>query len=391
MTCYKPNKVFVIKSYDDVDKETGEVLKKRLTKFCGSTFDHLEWRTNGVYEEWYKSPDSLCSKFGTCGNKICNSSCYDVDPKKVPATCHEVVTDYLSVPCGKCIGCRIDLAKEWAARMVMELPYSTSSWFITLTYNDDFLPLSQFSDSEGNKYPSMTLCKKDFQDFMKRLRKRFPGSNIRYYVCGEYGSESLRPHYHAILFNAPLDFEGKSVYSQSREGFTYYTTPVLNRAWSVYRRDTKEWLPMGFALCSPVSYQTCLYVARYVTKKLVGLDAYQYQYYKIEPEFSTMSRKPGLGRQWFEDHKSEEDLITYIIRINDTSGDPLKFKRPKYFENLYEIEYPELCTDMKTVRRKIAEDSISLKLSETDVSYYEMLENEQRELIHRLYLKRGDV
>ena len=91
------------------------------------------------------------------------------------------VKEHLYVPCGQCVGCRLERSRQWAIRCVHEAQMHRSNCFITLTYSPDFLP----------DPPSLNL--RDFQLFMKRLRKRF-GDGIRFFHCGEYGEQCGRPH-----------------------------------------------------------------------------------------------------------------------------------------------------------------------------------------------------
>ena len=100
----------------------------------------------------------------------------------------------IQLPCGQCIGCRLERSRQWAIRCMHEKSLYSLSSFLTLTYDDDHLP------------PNGTLVKRDFQLFMKRLRWEM-GDGIRFFACGEYGDGNLRPHYHALLFN--VDFPDK--------------------------------------------------------------------------------------------------------------------------------------------------------------------------------------
>ena len=134
----------------------------------------------------------------------------------------------LSLPCGQCVGCRLERSRQWAMRCMHEASLYSRNCFITLTYNNEHLP----SDN-SLQYP-------DFQKFMKRLRKRFngvdrsanPDSNdqfpIRFYMCGEYGETFGRPHYHACLFN--FDFPDKTLYRRSPSGsFIYRSSRAFER------------------------------------------------------------------------------------------------------------------------------------------------------------------
>lgn len=92
--------------------------------------------------------------------------------------------DLMLLPCGRCLGCKFDKAKDWATRSVLEMKYHSKACFVTLTYDDTHLP--------------KTLVKSHVQDFLKKLRNR--GEVFRYIGAGEYGETSHRPHYHLILF-----------------------------------------------------------------------------------------------------------------------------------------------------------------------------------------------
>ena len=100
----------------------------------------------------------------------------------------------INVPCGKCIPCRKRRASHWSFRIMEESKISSSACFLTLTYEE--APYTQ------NGFP--TLVKKDYQNFLKRLRKLAPNKKLKYFACGEYGTQTQRPHYHAIIFNLPL-------------------------------------------------------------------------------------------------------------------------------------------------------------------------------------------
>ena len=121
----------------------------------------------------------------------CEMYCIQPITIQVPIKGFKAFQD-LAVPCGKCIGCRIAKRKEWSLRMLHELTYHPQSSFITLTYDDYHLP----SDN--------SLKKRHLQLFIKRLRKNLGERRIKYFACGEYGGQTMRPHYHAILFGSGL-------------------------------------------------------------------------------------------------------------------------------------------------------------------------------------------
>ena len=155
----------------------------------------------------------------------------------------------IHVPCGQCLGCRLDYSRMWAVRCYHESQLHDKNMFITLTYDDEHVPWSAVTGEQ-------TLVKKDLQLFWKRLRKHFDklGIKIRYYGAGEYGDYTNRPHYHAIVFGCDMD--DKQLYKLSELGFPYYVSDTLDKIWE-----------KGQCLVADVSVDTCAYVARYVVKE----------------------------------------------------------------------------------------------------------------------------
>lgn len=233
----------------------------------------------------------------------------------------------MNVPCGQCIGCRIDYAKMWTARMIHESRQHSDNAFVTLTYSPESLP------------PSGTLVKRHWQLFMKSLRFHMRPVKIRFYACGEYGEENLRPHYHAILFGYwPNDAKPLSTLPGNR----YFTSDTLDTLWG---RGTVQ---VGF-----VTPETCAYTARYVTKKVNG-DRAEKHYQRVIPqtgelvtvipEFSLMSRKPGLGQRHFEDFQDDIYPGDFVVLNGHKS------KVPRYYDRLLETSDPDLHADIKERR-----------------------------------------
>lgn len=214
----------------------------------------------------------------------------------------------LRLPCGQCIGCRLERSRQWAVRIMHEASLYESNSFVTLTYNDEHLK------------PSLDYS--DFQKFMKRLRKK---QNVRFYMCGEYGSENMRPHFHACLFNC--DFLDKTVWKKQRGNY-------------IYRSETLEKLwPFGFSSIGELTFQSAAYVARYVMKKQTGfraresyvrVDSETGEVFELEPEFNRMSLKPGIGAKWFEKYQSDVFPNDYLV-VNG-----VKTRPPRYYEKIYE-------------------------------------------------------
>lgn len=223
------------------------------------------------------------------------------------------------IPCGQCWGCRLERSRQWAIRCVHEASLYENNCFLTLTYDNEYLP-------EGG-----SLHKPDFQKFMKRLRKRFPGHVIRYFQCGEYGEKTSRPHYHACLFN--FDFEDKIHFKTVNEN-RYYTSSLLSELW-----------PMGHHVLGDVSFDSAAYVARYIMKKITG-DKAEAHYQGKEPEYTTMSRRPGIATGWFEKYQTDIYPSDFIV-LNGT-----KMRVPKFYDNILDRLYPHELQTLKARRKK---------------------------------------
>jgi hypothetical protein len=246
------------------------------------------------------------------------------------------------LPCGQCVGCRLERSRQWAVRCMHEASLYDNNCFITLTFSDQYLP----SD--------MSLDVREFQLFMKRLRKRF-GEGIRFYHCGEYGEVYGRPHYHAILFN--FDFEDKYVWSVNN-GHRLYRSPSLEEVW-----------PYGHSSIGTVTFESAAYVARYVMKKVTGDDAEEHykwtdpntgEVFDRKPEYTTMSRRPGIAKKWYDQFKDDVYPSDFVV-VNGK-----KVKPPKYYDYLYEHEYPSDLEKIKKGRKanakKFADDNTRERL-----------------------------
>lgn len=276
------------------------------------------------------------------------------------------------LPCGQCIGCRIDYSRQWANRCMLELGYHDSAWFCTFTYDDDHVPRSYYPDPDtGEAIPALTLNKRDFQLLMKRIRKKFESDKIRFFMSGEYGSETFRPHYHAILFGLHLD--DLVPYKTVKEGgeyYTYYNSPSLQECW-----------PNGFVVVGEVTWESCAYTARYVMKKLKGKEAKFYAEHNIEPEFTLMSRRPGIAREYYDTHPDIYDFD--YINISTPKGGR-KFRPPRYYDKLFDIDQPEKSAELKEARKKLAIQAQQAKLQHTSLDSYELLQVQEDKQKNRL-------
>jgi hypothetical protein len=288
---------------------------------------------------------------------------------------HEGLVDLeVTVPCGRCIGCRLEYSRQWAMRCEHERKMSKKygCCFLTLTYRDrDACTAEQLVN--GYYMPEdMSLNHKHFQDFMKRLRKRYIsyirkdkvqgqrkyretyikqkygiGHKIKYFMCGEYGSETERPHYHAILFD--FEFEDSKPCLELKDT-GHFVSKSLEELW-----------PYGFATISPVTFESCAYVARYCVKKIkpdgtVDQNELMQNYYQKNKddgrltEYVKMSRKPAIGFSWYEKYKDSDcyDHDSVVVRSGITC------KPPKYYDILLERENPEKLRSLKAKRKSKA-------------------------------------
>lgn len=246
------------------------------------------------------------------------------------------------IPCGNCIGCRIDRTRSWALRCVHESKLHTFNSFVTLTYDDEHLP-----DDTG-------IDKTTLQLFFKRLRKA--GFSFRYFACGEYGDTSKRPHYHVIFFGEDFHAD-RRLYKRGPTG-NLYTSDALTKAWG-----------FGHAIIASFSYQTAAYVASYVVKRRTGKDADEHDDYsrleyttgqllQVQREFVLMSRRPGLGSDWYE--KFKDDAFPSDFLVNQDK----KFSVPRYYYNKLEKEHPNTYKEVKRKRLKQSKENEHLRLPE---------------------------
>jgi hypothetical protein len=270
--------------------------------------------------------------------------------------------EHMEVACGQCLGCRLDRSRIWAMRICHEASLYESNCFVTLTYRDEW-EASQAQRDQGYFMPEdWSLNKKHFQDFMKRLRKVFLPDTVRFYHCGEYGNVCRhgnqldilacpscnvgRPHYHACLFNC--DFFDLEPYG-SRDGELRYTSPLLESIWKY-----------GFVDVGELNFDSAAYVARYILKKVTGLRKDDHYLFVdedgvanfLQEEYTTMSRRPGIGKAWFDRYK--DDL--FPSDEVPVAGRGVFKKMPRYYDELFAIEQPLAMEEIKAIRKKFKEE-----------------------------------
>lgn len=206
-----------------------------------------------------------------------------------------------------------------------------SNIFVTLTYDNDHLPADR------------SLVYRDYQLFMKKLKKKFGGKQIRFYMAGEYGEQFGRPHYHACFFG--FDLPDKVLWKMEREN-PLYTSEILTKVWG-----------KGFTSIGGVTFQSAAYVARYIMKKVTGdlaADHYEWmdpetgEFHQRRPEFTNMSRRPGVGSGWFQKFQKDVFPDDFVV-VNGKKVTP-----PRFYTNQYEVLYPEEVAAIKRRRKKRA-------------------------------------
>lgn len=253
--------------------------------------------------------------------------------------------EYFNVPCGKCVGCRLERGRQWAMRCYHESKMWEKNCFITLTFNED------------NVQKNHSLDKSDFVLFMKRLRKRF-GSKIRFFHCGEYGLSSGRPHHHACLFN--FDFPDKILW-RVKNGVRLYRSKALEELW-----------PFGFCTVGDVTFESAAYVARYILKKV------ERKYYDDRvKEYISMSRKPGIGMAFFE--KFKDDIYPHdFVVVNGFKHKPARFYDEKYL--LTDKDDFDILKDKRIEAAKANPDNIYSRLRPREVVTEAKVANMRREI-----------
>lgn len=238
----------------------------------------------------------------------------------------------IELPCGQCVHCRMRRASDWEMRVMHEASQWESNCFVTLTYARDRLP------AHGS------LDHRDFQLFMKRLRKHVGGRKVRFYMAGEYGPSTGRAHYHACLFN--VDFRDDRVPAgTSASGHVFYESPTLDRLWTFGRVTVQD-----------LVRETAGYCARYIMKKVLGPEsekAYQVVdedgvVVQRKPEYAAMSLKPGIGAAWFEKYGKETYPHDYVV-IDGAKRPP-----PKYYDKLMKKRFGQIADSVEFERQKRA-------------------------------------
>lgn len=246
----------------------------------------------------------------------------------------------MAVPCGQCLSCRVTKAAMWSFRVMSEARDHRDNCWITLTYDQEHLPLHG------------SLNRGDPTNFFKRLRHHLGDVKVRYFGCGEYGDKRERPHYHICLFGYYPD--DLVAYDRTRRGEPLYRSPFLEKVWG-----------NGLVQVSDLTAYNAAYTARYSLKKVVGkfadrvdpgtglkpyerIDTFTGEIVEVAPEFMMCSTNPGIGKSFFD--KFFSDVFPRGTVVHKGREVPA----PEYFWQLLRKENPELYDALKVERTKLA-------------------------------------
>lgn len=305
------------------------------------------------------------------------------------------ITEYIDIPCRVCEECYRQQRNEWTARATAEMQMHDKAIFVTFTYRDYndgekvLPPVAEMVTDDGEILTHQTLRYSDMQLFWKRLRKKFSDRNIRFLVCGEYGSRTFRPHYHAIIYGLGIDdFPDMTVHNKNSQGDYLYSSEELDRIWS-----------NGYTLSSEADNGTIAYVAGYVTKKFTTMKSKEfYKTTNVVAPFVRSSNRPGLGRAWFDEnlHTFDNEHDYRVLPATNLRSTPTTIYltnnwRLAYRNNLLAdgsleeiIDYEE-----KEKNRRVALLDNRDKLLATDASKEDMVSASKYNFKKSLEKKRG--
>lgn len=237
----------------------------------------------------------------------------------------------LSLPCGCCIGCKLERARQWAVRIMHEAKMHDDNSFITLTYSDENLP------KDGSL--SVVTC----QLFLKRLRARLAPKRVRFFLCGEYGEKYGRPHYHAIIFGEDFSRDrvslSKSLRFSGSSDFVGYSSEFLSETWG-----------LGLVHVGDVSFESAAYVANYATKKiLTNREDEAKRLCGRKSEFLLMSRRPGIGRSWIERYYSD------VFPADEVVVRGRRCRPPRYYDSVARLLEPVGFASVKERREEASQ------------------------------------
>lgn len=329
ISCYYPTYI-----RRNLNKLTGEVTHKYIGKYSDGYLIARDYGGNKTSNSTYSNFDEILE------NNVMKSR-------------------FIQIPCGRCIGCRMDYARSWADRMtyhVLTCPKDVN-WFVTLTYDDDHLNTLRCDNDLG----LYSLNYEHKTEFIKSLRNMFRDSSIDFYMSGEYGGSTARPHFHAIIYNCPID--DLVYWKYNDNGDPIYLSDTLAKLWKY-----------GFSTISPFTWTSSAYVAKYVEKKAYGYNKAEYEAYGLEPEKCFCSRRPGIAHDYYIQNyadiwKNNGLNVSRDIVSNGHLGIPRYFRKLALEKGIGREEFlssEQLSIDKQNFDRPFKIDNSSFDLSRVE-------------------------
>lgn len=269
------------------------------------------------------------------------------------------------IPCKKCIGCKIDNAKQWGARIYLETKDTKNNIFLTLTYNNDNLP--------KNEKGIPSIKEKDWTTFINTLRKKFERKGekgIKYIVASEYGSKTARPHFHAIIMNINLTDIKKTRIKSSKTKLPLLESETINKIWN-----------KGGAYFGTVTNESACYIAGYTIK---GQQDTNYEELGINPQKIRMSN--GIGKKYFE--KNKDEIYKNDNLIIKTKNGTKVIRPPKYYDRLLEKSQPKKLELIKKKRLELAKKRTEEELRIKKMNWVQNQTEKQKEKWKRIQNKK---
>lgn len=347
------------------------------------------------YPETYGQPAKIEKFINSKKHDFLGYEFYEKKNEEFKNSEYDWYREYCKIPCKWCAGCQEKYSKDWATRCMLEASQYEHNYFITLTYDDYNIPRDDYilNRKTGELVPNDNWDQGHLEPdhvvkFMKDLRQYWkyhfhhpkdeiigydeegneikpPG--IRFFLCGEYGGQTKRPHYHAILFNLPIKKEMLKLHSITKSGDMLWECDTIAKIWG-----------KGFISIAEVNWDTCAYVARYVMKKMKGKVEDEFYFENgMSPEFIRMSRMPGIGLDFFTSNFQKiyaNDEI--ILKGHKEKIQPVK--PPSYFDEKFREMHPDEMMEIKEHRKIIAKEQNKLKNMQTSMTEKERLKVEER-------------
>lgn len=285
------------------------------------------------------------------------------------------------IPCGKCIECRLNDARDKATQLMLEKldpKYGENEcWFLTLTYDDLHIRTHTTMNMEtGEKFEGTSIQECDMQNFWKRCRKNLKLDHLKYLNVMEYGGQTGRPHAHAVVFGLPLDIAQFKKIGNNSQGDALWTSKQLEDLWK-----------LGQVTIGEVTFQSISYVARYTLKKTKAqYDDWWYMSQGKSKEWKSSSQ--GLGRWYYENHK-DEIYKRDCVPILDNNGNPQK--PPKCYDRWYKAENPEKFDSISKKRERQAISALRDQERHTDIKGRKYLQAKEKRIMDSFKDLRGDA